>query len=86
MLRDKAAIEKEHDGLKLAMSKRAADEQSINKLCEDIEDESKAVKADLAARKTESAQWPSELSSLNLTMDRKLADSTSSIFPHPIRS
>ena len=55
VLKEKAALEKERDGLKLAMSKRAADDQRIKKLCEDIEDESKAVKAELATRKTESA-------------------------------
>ena len=45
-----------------------------------MENEAKAAKAELAARKTESAQWLSELNSLNLTMDRKLTDSTFSPF------
>ena len=41
-----------------------------------MENEAKAVKAELAAHKMESAQWIAELNNLNLTMDRKLTDAT----------
>ena len=82
MVRDKTVVEKERDSFKLAMSKRAAGDQRIKKLCEDMEDESKAVKAELAARKRESAKWLVELNGLNLTMDHKLTESSSSAFPY----
>ena len=52
---DKGIAEKQHDDLKIAMTKRAQDDQKIKQLCADMENEANAAKAELAARKTESA-------------------------------
>ena len=76
VLPDKGVVEKQHDDLKIAMSKRARDDQKIKQLCADTENEAKKAKAELATHKTESAQWLTELNNLNLTMDRKLTEST----------
>ena len=44
VLRDKAIVEKEHETLQIAMSKRATDDQKIKKLCVEMENEAKAAK------------------------------------------
>ena len=48
----------------------------MKQLCTDNENEAKKAKPKLAAHKTESTQWLTELNNLNLTMDRKLTEST----------
>ena len=63
------------------LTKQAENDQKIKKMVEDIEAESKAVKAELAAHKTDSTRWLADLASLNGDMDRKLAESPSYALP-----
>ena len=74
-------IQAERDILKAGLSKWAENDQKIKKMVEDIEAESKAVKAELAAHKMDSTKWLADLASLNGDMDRKLAESPSSAIP-----
>ena len=50
-------------------------------MVEDIQAESKAVKDELAANKTNSTKLLADFASLNGDMDRKLAESPSSALP-----
>ena len=43
VLRDKGIAEKQRDDLKIAMSKRAQDDQKIKQLCTDMENETKVA-------------------------------------------
>ena len=79
--KEKSSIEKEHDTLKAGLMKRTENDQKIKKMVEDIQAKSKAVKDELAARKTDSTKWLADLASLNGDMDRKLAESPSSALP-----
>ena len=81
VLKEKASLEKERDELKAGLSKRAADDQKIKKMCKDIEAESEVVKSELTARKADNVKWLAKLSSLNVVMDRTLAESASFAFP-----
>ena len=58
---------------------RAQNGQKLKQICEDNEAKAKKAEAELAAHKKESAKWLSELNLLNRTMDRKLAESVSSL-------
>ena len=79
VLREKVTAEKQRDELKNTMSKRAQDDQKIKQLCKDNEKKAEKAEAELAVHKKESAQWLSKLNKLNRTMDRKLAESVSSL-------
>ena len=78
-LQGKATAEKQRDDLKSAMSKRAQDDQKLKQMCIDNEEKANKAEAELVAYKKQSAKWLSELNLLNRNLDRKLAESVSSL-------
>ena len=74
---EKAKAEKQRDDAVAALTVHAQNDQKLKQICEDNEARSKKAEAKLAAYKTESANWLSELNLLNRDMDRKLSKSSS---------
>ena len=77
-MQDKAKAEKLRDDAVAVLTVRTQNDQKLKQICKDNEAKSKRAEAEMAAYKTESAKWLSELTLLNRDMDRKLSESSPS--------